>query len=302
MEEILRRIRYNHGKFPSSEIQQMIDKKEEAIPYLLQIMHNLRDNYVKVVDRPTRIDFVYAYYLLAQFRVKDFFPIMIDILSMPDEACEHIFGDNITEGIGRVLASIYDGDVNLLYGLIENTKANEYARGQAMNALVVLVLHGRLPREEVMSYFKHLITERHVALSEYLYSEIVCCCDDLYPEEVYCDIERLYEEQVVDETVIGLADVRRTLKKTKESVLKLKQQEHLFQYITNTIKELQGWYCFHHPNKVQETMLPVYPMYQHSKIIREPARNSAIKIEKTGRNDPCTCGSGQKYKKCCGKS
>ena len=23
--------------------------------------------------------------------------------------------------------------------------------------------------------------------------------------------------------------------------------------------------------------------------------------EKIGRNDPCTCGSGLKYKKCCGK-
>lgn len=26
-----------------------------------------------------------------------------------------------------------------------------------------------------------------------------------------------------------------------------------------------------------------------------------VKEEKIGRNDPCTCGSGKKYKKCCGK-
>ena len=31
-------------------------------------------------------------------------------------------------------------------------------------------------------------------------------------------------------------------------------------------------------------------------------RNSkAINKDKVGRNDPCTCGSGKKYKKCCGK-
>lgn len=29
---------------------------------------------------------------------------------------------------------------------------------------------------------------------------------------------------------------------------------------------------------------------------------SPIKVEKTGRNDPCPCGSEKKYKKCCGKS
>lgn len=33
--------------------------------------------------------------------------------------------------------------------------------------------------------------------------------------------------------------------------------------------------------------------YNRSKIV--------IKEEKVGRNDPCPCGSGKKYKKCCGK-
>lgn len=33
--------------------------------------------------------------------------------------------------------------------------------------------------------------------------------------------------------------------------------------------------------------------YNRSKMV--------IKGEKTGRNDPCPCGSGLKYKKCCGK-
>lgn len=33
--------------------------------------------------------------------------------------------------------------------------------------------------------------------------------------------------------------------------------------------------------------------YNRSKIV--------VKEEKIGRNDPCPCGSGKKYKKCCGK-
>lgn len=31
---------------------------------------------------------------------------------------------------------------------------------------------------------------------------------------------------------------------------------------------------------------------------KEPIRKTAA--EKVGRNDPCPCGSGKKYKKCCG--
>ena len=38
-----------------------------------------------------------------------------------------------------------------------------------------------------------------------------------------------------------------------------------------------------------------------AKAARERAKNRTIRHEvKIGRNDPCPCGSGRKYKKCCG--
>ncbi|RUM87312.1 MAG: hypothetical protein DSZ24_06470, partial [Thermodesulfatator sp.] len=33
---------------------------------------------------------------------------------------------------------------------------------------------------------------------------------------------------------------------------------------------------------------------------RRPKREP-IRRQKIGRNDPCPCGSGKKYKKCCGR-
>ena len=38
--------------------------------------------------------------------------------------------------------------------------------------------------------------------------------------------------------------------------------------------------------------------YLDGRII--PADRPAARV-KTGRNDPCPCGSGRKYKKCCGR-
>ena len=32
-----------------------------------------------------------------------------------------------------------------------------------------------------------------------------------------------------------------------------------------------------------------------------PLQQTIVKEKKIGRNDPCPCGSGKKYKKCCGK-
>jgi len=37
--------------------------------------------------------------------------------------------------------------------------------------------------------------------------------------------------------------------------------------------------------------------YREGKTLREPERRTTPKL---GRNDPCSCGSGQKFKKCCG--
>ena len=33
-----------------------------------------------------------------------------------------------------------------------------------------------------------------------------------------------------------------------------------------------------------------------------PTQKPVVKENKVGRNDPCPCGSGKKYKKCCGKA
>jgi len=37
--------------------------------------------------------------------------------------------------------------------------------------------------------------------------------------------------------------------------------------------------------------------YTDGKEVREPMKNTEPKV---GRNDPCSCGSGKKFKKCCG--
>ena len=38
-------------------------------------------------------------------------------------------------------------------------------------------------------------------------------------------------------------------------------------------------------------------------IVKEFKRSKTVHVEKKpGRNDPCPCGSGKKYKKCCGKN
>ena len=64
-------------------------------------------------------------------------------------------------------------------------------------------------------------------------------------------------------------------------------------------------------NQLRETPLPdVFPFDSYDEDIEDrdfdddfynPPSETVIKEKKPGRNDPCPCGSGKKYKKCCGK-
>ncbi|MGM8365293.1 SEC-C metal-binding domain-containing protein [Virgibacillus sp. W0181] len=38
-----------------------------------------------------------------------------------------------------------------------------------------------------------------------------------------------------------------------------------------------------------------------NEMIEQSSKSMPVKRQKTGRNDPCPCGSGKKYKKCCGR-
>ena len=42
--------------------------------------------------------------------------------------------------------------------------------------------------------------------------------------------------------------------------------------------------------------------FSGSKKGGEESKARPLKSDKVGRNDPCPCGSGKKYKECCGKS
>jgi hypothetical protein len=54
-------------------------------------------------------------------------------------------------------------------------------------------------------------------------------------------------------------------------------------------------------NNVITNIYQQQEMQSKSKQLKaiEPSNNGSIRINKIGRNEPCPCGSGKKYKKCC---
>jgi uncharacterized protein YecA (UPF0149 family) len=299
MQTLIQSIRYNNGKFPFDRIQKIIERREEAIPFLLQIMQELLEKGNKhFFDRESRHDYLYALYLLAQFRSKELYPLLMELLTKPDEELDELFGGTLTEDMSRILLSVYNGHPEPLMRLIEDPGTGESVRVVAAATLTGLVFHQSLTREFVLDYFKQLLNDKLPLLDDHsnIYSEVVRYCNKLYPAGIYEDIRGLFEKNRVDASLIDLDEVLETLSEPEEEVLQESGRNPEFQLIDDTIAEMHWWPAFQ-PEKSAPARTSATVS---SSVSREPKHNPAVKVEKIGRNDPCPCGSGKKYKKCCG--
>ena len=300
--ELLGKITYFEEKFHKEELAEIINKKDKAIPQLLNIMKDVRDNYQKYLDDNYFIH-VYATFLLAQFKIKDFFEIIIDIAKLPGKITHELYGDTITEDLGRIIASVYNGNTRLIYDLIENKEVDEYVRWQGINALVVLALQGILKREEVITYLKNLLIKKAKENDLEVMDGIINGLTDLYPEEAIEEIKWAYKNHLVDETIIDLDDILMGRGIGKEAYLEDKKSDRHAQLIGDINGEMGWWYCFKENQKKFNQNFS--QRLDSTKIDPKPKPSNKataiVKETKIGRNEPCPCNSGKKYKKCCGK-
>jgi hypothetical protein len=231
---------------------------------------------------------LYAMYLLAQFRTTDACPLVYSLLTQPSDILDKLLGDVLTEGLPGILASICGGDTGFLKRIIENQQLDRYVRGAAMRSLVTIVARGIKPRGEIIEYFQSLFREKLERSYSHVWNVLVSCSYDLYPEELVTDIEQAYDDGLVESFFISLEGVQDRLRETRETVLEQLRTNRHYRLIDATIGELESWTCFKKDRAAEKTDWSAMP--------------ATVRVgPKIGRNDPGPCGSGKKYKKCCGR-
>jgi hypothetical protein len=277
VEEVIERLQFYDGTFPRQALEEAVARREQITPVLLQILEEAAHNVEDVYEQEDYMAHIYAMFLLAQFRERRAYSLVVDFFSAPGDISLEATGDVVTEYLSRILASVCCGDVSLIKRLAENEAADEYVRNAALESLVCLVATGQMPREDVLAYYKSLFGGGLSKEPSHFWDGLVSCCTDLYPEEVYPQIKQAFEADLIDEWVIDLDFVDEHLALGREEVLS-RLQDDRYRLIEDTIGELESWAGFQAP------------------IQQQPV----VKKKKVGRNEPCPCGSGKKYKKCCG--
>lgn len=189
-----------------------------------------------------------------------------------------------------------------MHGLIENEQINEYVRSGALEAFLVLENEGQVSRESVLEYFTSLFHGRLQRVPSYAWNSLVCAVADLPAPELIDDIRQAYDEGLVDTMVAGLDGLERDLKSPPR-----RDRQPL---ITDAIDEMEWWASFHpddsQPTKLPKLKTPVPPPRDSDFAPDDIAPDDIaplpfVREPKIGRNEACPCGSGKKYKKCCGK-
>lgn len=286
--EIMSELEYYDGTFPLQALKVAIANRDEIIPELLKVLEYATKHMEELLDEPEYMAHLYAMYLLAQFREERAYPLFIELFSTPGKAIQELSGDVVTEDLGRMLASICGGDVEAIKGLAENEQANEYVRSAALQSLIVLFAQGVKTREEILAYFQSLFREKIPRDDELIWYSLVSLSTKLYPDVLYDDIKQAFADDLIDPMFIDLKYVDDDMRRGKEHALEATKADHHNTFIEDTILEMETWAAFK-PSKPVKAL----PLVKKGsgQVVREG--------RKIGRNEPCPCGSGLKYKKCC---
>jgi hypothetical protein len=299
--EILKELEPYTGKFPMKAMRAAIEQREAITPELLKVLESVAATPADWAERKDNMLPMFAIFLLAQFREKPAYPLLVKIVSAPGEIPFDLFGDTITEGLSQILASVYDGDSALLHGLVESEQVNEFVRSAALNTFLVMEQTDQMPRETVLEYLRSLFHGKLQRITSYAWSSLVCVVADLPAPELLEDVRQAYADGFVDTTVADLEGIERDVNAPKPW---RRDRRHL---IMDAIAEMEWWSSFHpedsRPKKIPKLEAPALPSppSDSDSDSEYVAPQPFVREPKVGRNDPCPCGSGKKYKKCCGK-
>ena len=296
IQELLTRLDQHKGCFPKDLVAEVVARREEVTPRFLEILEDIDKNPEPWLADDGRMIHIYALYGLALFRETRAYPLLVRIFSRPGEFPFELTGDVVTQDLGRILASVSGGDVNGMIALIENEQGNEWVRSAAMDGMVALVTSGQRTRDEVTAYFLQLFhkLERKPGA---LWDGLAHVCADLGPQEAIEELGRAYTDGLVDTGSIDWQDIEQALALGQQGAMQ--RARYRDPLIIDLAKNMGWMQCFHDEAQQYEWKRDSGENLVESlssEYTTAPVRRTSPKV---GRNEPCPCGSGQKFKKCC---
>ncbi|MGO8740433.1 DUF1186 domain-containing protein [Rhodoblastus sp.] len=197
---------------------------------------------------------------------------------MEGEALYDMIGDAVSETLPAILVSLYAGDLDGLKKLIEAPKADEWGRVAALECFSALAANGEIPMDEAKAFLAHCFETLQPRQNHPVWYGWQGCVALLGLSELEPLAARAFRQGLVDKNVLAFEDFQSDLRASRAAA----SLADLF--------EERGI------RPVEDALDALAVFEEEDETPAEPAEN---RLKNVGRNDPCPCGSGKKYKKCC---
>ena len=284
------------------------ENREEVIPELIRVIEEVtaaaREGHV-----PDTNGHFFAFCLLTEFGAREAWPALLTAMRLPGELPFDLFGDIVHEIWRRTVRTLANDRIDEVLALIRDREVNEYVRWSAVGGLTEMVAWELRPRDEVVGWLRMLFLEAVAADDLTLSAGIVCDLCDLWPGEAMDDIRSAFDRNLVDDAIINWNDVEGYYAAGLETAMKQLIEKR--SAVTDTVAELGRWASFTEPkptspNSPAPLHRPAFSPMPMFEAVPAGARSEATcgtihrETPRVGRNEGCPCGSGKKFKKCCG--
>lgn len=277
------------GTLPREAMKWALDHWTEAGPRVLDLLKH----YTNATDRSddaARSAF-FAAFMAAETADCAFYRPLCRLLH-DAEAAEAVFGDAITEALAGILIRVFDGDSKPLRSLVEDAEADPFVRNATLEALSYLAFEERIPETEMSDYLVRLMSGLSTDDDEVIGPGIASAVANLGYAHLEPQVAELFSRGLISPEVTDLKWFRKDLAATLADPSRLVGFERdQIRPVADSIGLLERWnFSAGERDAGEDWSLPEWSGRQEPYI--NPFRH-------VGRNDPCPCGSGKKFKRCC---
>ena len=214
-------------------------------------------------------------------------------LRLQEDTLDVLLGDGITETADRVMARVATSDLTPIFDIILDRSADLFVRSGMITTLLRIAIEVPPQRPDVAAFVETFRSRVEPDVDPYLLAEWASAVAVLGLTHLEADARASIAAAPSGISCHTVEDFEDDLAQSKADPTGLWfLREHLHPTAINAIEEVSGWYCYSEKylRQMEEEDPPL--LWEEADIASNPYRD-------VGRNDPCPCGSGKKFKKCC---
>lgn len=310
---------YAINEMPVEKVHELLSLEKEWLRIDLEtaVLDAIkRYNYFSKQDTElVNADFcLHALYLLKEIEAEESLSVLLEFLRQPEDLLDFYTLDTLADNFWQVTYVIGKNQTDKLAAFLKEPLNSTFARSEVSAALAQIVLHDPERRIEIVDIYRDLL---HFFISnrqdETIADNIVVnlMIDDIMDfkgKELLPEIKNIYAADMQDESMNGnLQDVIDNIEK-----LPTEEEKHVFFKNIENYFELAAEFTgfddiddFNWEDKEDNESEDFYTDWEEAEEDTTDYFYSGSKpyvrdIPKVGRNEPCPCGSGKKYKNCHG--